>query len=68
MDYVTTEQAAKFLGVSRIRVLAFIKDGRLKAGRAGRAWLILRSDLEEFAKEPRPEGWQRGKPRKVHEN
>lgn len=68
MNYLTTEQAAKYLGVSRIRVLAFIKDGRLKAERAGRAWLIHSSDLEKFAKEPRPEGWQKGKPRKVHGN
>lgn len=64
MEYLTTEQAAKRLGVSRIRVLVFISEGRLKAEKAGRAWLILPNDLEEFSKQPRPEGWQKGRARK----
>jgi excisionase family DNA binding protein len=64
MDYITTEQAAEILGISRIRVLAFINDGRLKAERAGRAWLILKSDLDDFAKQPRTQGWKKGRPRK----
>ncbi len=67
MDYITTEQAAELLGVSRIRILAFIKDGRLKAEKAGRAWLILKSDLDFFSKQPRPQGWRKGRARKETE-
>jgi excisionase family DNA binding protein len=56
MDYLTTLQAAQILGLTQERVLAFIKDGRLKAEHIGRAWVILRSDLEEFKKQPRIPG------------
>jgi len=52
-DYVPTKEAAEILGVSRSHVAALIKNGRLRAKKAGRAWLILRSDLDKFAKQPR---------------
>jgi excisionase family DNA binding protein len=64
MDYLTTTQAAIILGVSPTRVTVFIREGRLKAERVGQAWLIHKSDLEEFAKHPRPKGWKKGQPRK----
>jgi excisionase family DNA binding protein len=47
-DYVTTKEAAELLGVSRARVAALIKNGRLRAKKAGRAWLIFRFDLDKF--------------------
>ena len=65
MKYITTKQAAKILGVSRIRVLTYIKDGRLKAEWSGRAWLILSADLDEFAKQPKPEGGKDDRSRKT---
>lgn len=52
MDYLTTEDAAKKLGVSRQRVLALIQTDRLPATKVGRDWLILPSDLENFEKRP----------------
>lgn len=64
MDYFSTQQAAEYLGVSDARIRVFIRDGRLKAERVGRAWLIHKDDLEAFARLPRPQGWKKGQPRK----
>jgi excisionase family DNA binding protein len=65
MEYVNASQAAKVLGISSPRVTILIKKGRLKAEKLGYTWLILRADLEEFAKQPRPRGWKKGRPRKT---
>ena len=60
MDYLTTYQAAEYLGVSAARVWVFINEGRLSAERVGRSWLIHKSELERFAKIPRPQGRKKG--------
>ncbi len=52
MDYLTTQDVAKKLGVSRQRVLALIRAKRLKATKVGRDWLILPADLASFEKRP----------------
>lgn len=52
MDYLTTQDVAKKLAVSRQRVLALIQADRLPATKAGRDWLILPADLEKFEKRP----------------
>jgi excisionase family DNA binding protein len=54
MDYLTTQEAAEKLGVSRQRVVVLIQADRLPATKAGRDWLILPADLESF--ERRPQG------------
>ncbi len=59
--FYTTEQAAERLGVSRRRVLALIKEGRLVATMMGRDWMIVEADLEAFAKLPREVGWPKGR-------
>lgn len=40
MIYLTTQQAAEALGVTRQRIGAMIRAGRLRAERAGHTWLI----------------------------
>jgi excisionase family DNA binding protein len=42
---LTTEQAANKLKISRRRVLALIKSGKLKATQFGRAWVVDPKDL-----------------------
>ena len=64
MEYLSTAQVAERLGISRTRVLVLIYQGRLPALKVGRDWMILSKDLEEFAKQPRLEGWRRGRARK----
>lgn len=52
MDYLTTQEVAEKLGVSRQRVVVLIQAGRLPATKAGRDWLILPTDLDSFEKRP----------------
>ena len=48
-DLVTVEEAAQRLKLHVKTVLRLIRDGRLKGTRIGKAYRILRSDLEAFA-------------------
>lgn len=48
----TVERAAERLAVHPKTVLRFIRDGRLRATRIGKAWRILASDLDTFAGVP----------------
>lgn len=45
MDFLTTEQAAERLGIGLRRVQTLVQNGRLPAGRFGRALMIKESDL-----------------------
>jgi excisionase family DNA binding protein len=45
-DIISTNEAAKELGVTTIRVRALISAGRLPAQKIGRDWIICRSDLD----------------------
>ena len=51
---LTTEQAARELGVSTRRVRQYIEEGRLKAKKAGRDYLISSRSLAAF--KPQPSG------------
>ena len=62
-ELLTSQEAAKYLGVIPRRVLQFIQEGRLPATKIGRPWFIKRSDLEAFAAVERPSGNLTGKPR-----
>jgi excisionase family DNA binding protein len=53
-DYVSTNDAAAALGISRQRVLQLIKTGRLRAEKFANVYMIHRPDLS--AVEDRPQG------------
>jgi site-specific DNA-methyltransferase (adenine-specific) len=53
---LTTEEAAKYLGVTPSRVRQFILEERLKSEKYGRDHLIRESDLEQFAKKDKDLG------------
>lgn len=59
MNHMDSGQAAVALGVTRRRVQALIKSGRLPATKFGRDWMIAASDLEKV-RERKP-----GRPRKA---
>jgi excisionase family DNA binding protein len=40
MRYLTTTEAAAILGITRCRVRVLIHEGRLKAQRMGRDWMV----------------------------
>ena len=65
MPYLTTEEAAKRLGVSDAYVRRLILDKRLRARKVpapgGGEWLVEERDLYTFTANRRP----RGRPRKI---
>jgi excisionase family DNA binding protein len=60
--FLTTSQAAKFLGVSPSRIRQLILEGRLPATKVGRDQLIKEFDLIVFAELPRS---RTGRPLKI---
>jgi len=55
MKPITTEEAAKILGVSKRRVTDFCREGRIGM-RLGKSWLIDEQECRKFARLPRPTG------------
>ncbi len=51
-DYITTNEAAGVLGVSRQRVLQLIQDGRLKAEKFADVYMIRPADLSNIEGKP----------------
>lgn len=51
-QYISTNEAAEVLGVTRQRVLQLIQDGRLKAERFANVYMIRRGDLEHIEERP----------------
>ena len=45
MKYLSTSEAAKILGISRIAVFKKIKNGQIKAKKVGRNFVIAEKDL-----------------------
>jgi excisionase family DNA binding protein len=50
--YITTNEAAGVLGVTRQRVLQLIQDGRLKAEKFANVYMIRRDDLDHIEEKP----------------
>jgi excisionase family DNA binding protein len=48
-ELLTVDAAAALLQLHPKTVLRFIRDGRLRAGKVGKGYRILRSDLQAFA-------------------
>lgn len=59
--YLTTEEAARHLGVTQSRVRQYILELRLKSEKIGRDHLIREADLAEFAECGK---LKRGRPKK----
>jgi excisionase family DNA binding protein len=56
---LTTKQAAEKLGVTNFRVIALIRDGKLKAEKFANVWMIEEKDLKAV------ENRTPGRPRKT---
>lgn len=61
-ELLSVPQAARLLGLSRPSVYRYIREGRLRALRVGRAVVLQRQDVLAFAAVPRrpgnPNGWE----------
>lgn len=53
---MTTAEAAAALNITRRRVLALIKAGRLRAEKPGRDWMVDAASVEELKQQERPPG------------
>jgi excisionase family DNA binding protein len=47
---LTTDEAIKFLKISKPTFLKYIRSGRIKAIKAGNGWRVLQSELYRFLK------------------
>lgn len=56
MTFLTTAQSAAILGVTRCRIRALIKAGRIKAERHGRDWMLREPEVRRFAEVVRKPG------------
>lgn len=56
MGLLTTAQAAEILGLDQSRVRHFILEGRLRAEKYGKTWLIREAVLTRFQEQQRPAG------------
>lgn len=64
MSLVTTKEAARFLGVTPVRVRQLIKQNRLVAVKHGRDHLLQDCDVERFKRHGRRSGPKGGRPPK----
>ena len=54
-DYLTPEQAAQRLQISRKTVIAWMRDGKLRGSKIGyRTWRVTVSEIEAFLKRQQP--------------
>jgi hypothetical protein len=57
LDFVcSADEAAAILDVTPERVMVFCRQGRLKARKVGRDWIISTASLKEFSKTKRKPG------------
>jgi excisionase family DNA binding protein len=49
-EYLSTGEAARILGVSRVAVTLMVQQGKLPATRVGKSWAIPKNELLEFAR------------------
>lgn len=62
--WFTLTEAAAFLGVTKGRVAALVRDGRFKSERVGRSVFVLRSQVEAYRQSPRKPGRPPTKPKR----
>jgi excisionase family DNA binding protein len=47
---LTTDEATKYLKISKPTLLKHVRDGKIKAVKVGRSWRFLQSELYRFLK------------------
>ena len=55
-EWITTQEAAKIIGVTRNHIRYLIRYGKLEAKKFGRAWMVSRKSAEEYAATERKPG------------
>lgn len=57
---LTTDEVAAKMNVKRRTVQTWIADGKLKATKWGRDWIVTQSDLDAFRENYQKNKWYRG--------
>lgn len=47
---MTTQEACRYLRISRPTYMKYLYSGRIKGTKAGRGWKVLKSELDRFLK------------------
>jgi excisionase family DNA binding protein len=55
-EYITTPEAAKRSGLSKVYLAHLLKKGTLEGFQLGRDWLVYTDSLEQFLATPRKSG------------
>jgi excisionase family DNA binding protein len=50
-NVLTTDEAAKYLKISKSTLLIYIHQRKIKAKKVGRSWRVLQSEIYQFLKE-----------------
>ena len=50
-NVLTTDEAAKYLKISKATLLNHIRERKIKAKKVGRSWRVLQSEIYQFLKE-----------------
>ena len=61
MKLLSTSEVAKRLGIHHYSVCRIIREGRLRAQKIGRSWVVLEEDVDSLAQSYEA---RRGRPRK----
>ena len=61
MKLLSTSEVAKRLGIHHFSVCRIIREGRLRAQKIGKSWVVLEEDVESLAQSYEA---RRGRPRK----
>lgn len=52
-NWMTTDEVAEYLGLSRSQVYSLAQDGRIPASRIGKKWAYYRDAVDDWARESR---------------
>ena len=63
-ELLTTGDAAKYLGMSRQRIIELADNGKIPSRRAGKFWLFHQADLDQWKQAPKSKG---GRPKEEAE-
>ena len=47
-EILTTQEAIEYLRITRMTIYKLVKEGRIKAAKAGRDYRFLKSELDKF--------------------
>jgi len=63
---MTTQEACKYLRISRPTFVKYVNNGKINGAKAGKGWKVLKSELNRFLKEGNGQNLKEWKREVVH--